>query len=765
MATVTPEILMSIFRKMTRRVTSMNSRSATPSRRSTGLLWKNSLRRSAGMPLAVLLLAIGTARLTAQYEYPFRNPDLPIEQRVNNVVSLMTLQEKIAFLSSSPGIPRLGIRRMGHVEGLHGLAHGGPSNWGRRNPVPTTIFSQAYGMAETWDTDIMRQAGTVEGYEVRFIYQREQSGRGGLIVRAPNADLGRDPRWGRTEECYGEDPFFNGTMAVAFIKGLQGDHPKYWLTASLLKHFLANSNEEDRSGTSSDFDDRLFREYYSVPFRMGFEEGGARCFMTAYNLYNKIPCTVHPVINDVTVKEWGVDGIICTDGGASANLTRRQRYYANTTEAGAGEIKAGINQFLDNTSAATVRSAIQSNLLAEAELDKVIKGTLRVFIRLGSLDPTNMVPYASIGTPGEPNPATTEKHKAVARLITQKSIVLLKNSNKLLPLDKTKLKSVALIGPRANEFLLDWYSGTPPYTVTPLDGIKAKVGPGVTIACATNNDNGDAVRIAKAADVAIVCVGNNPIGVPDGEWGKVSVPSEGREAVDRKAINLEQEELIQQVFAANPKTVVVLISSFPYAINWTQENVPAIVHMTQGSQELGNALADVLFGDYNPAGRLVQTWPKSLDQLPPMMDYDIRHGRTYMYFKGEPLYPFGHGLSYTTFNYSRLKTSSRSLAKNGVITVSVKVKNSGSCAGEEVVQLYVQHLASKVQRPIKELRGFKRVVLKPGESKTVQIPVKAESLAYWDEGRHAFVVETGKVELSVGGSSAGDRLKTRIAVR
>ena len=714
---------------------------------------------------ACLLLAVTVMRASAQYQYPFQNPALPLEARVNNIITLMTVEEKAAFLSSSPGVPWLGIQRMSHVEGLHGLARGGPSNWGRRNPVPTTIFPQAYGMGETWDTDLMQQAGAVEGYEVRYIYQSEKYGqRGGLIVRAPNADLGRDPRWGRTEECYGEDPFFNGTMAVAFIKGLQGDHPKYWLTASLLKHFFANSNEDDRTSSSSDFDEQLFREYYSVPFRMGFEEGGARCFMTSYNQWNHIPCTVQPVIRDVAIKEWGVDGIICTDGGASANLTGRQHYYTNALQAAAGQIRAGINQFLDRTSPADVRRALEEKLLPEADVDQVIKGTLRVFIRLGLLDPTNNVPYARIGAANQPEPWTTDKHKAIARRVTQKSIVLLKNTNKLLPLDRRKLKSIAVVGPRANEILLDWYSGTPPYRVTPFEGIRNKLGPGVTVTCATNNDNGEAVELAKSAEVAIVCVGNNPISVPDGAWEKVSVPSEGREAVDRKAITLEQEELIQKVFAANPKTVVVLLSSFPYAINWSLEHVPGIVHLTQNSQELGNALADVLFGDYNPAGRLVQTWPKSLDQLPPMMDYDIRHGRTYMYFKGEPLYPFGYGLSYTTFQYSNLRANAPRLGQDGAVTVSLEVKNSGDRAGEEVVQLYVRHIKSKVPRPIQELRGFKRVALQPGECKTVEISLPAKSLAYWDTDRHSFVLEGGRIELLAGSSSANIRLKKTITV-
>ncbi len=670
---------------------------------------------------AASALFLGAAASAQTNQYPFQDAGLPLEDRVNNVVSLMTLPEKVAFFSSRPGVPRLGIRPMGHIEGMHGIARGGPSNWGRRNPVPTTIFPQEMGLGETWDPEVLRATGSVEGYEARYLFQSEKfRGRGALIVRAPNADLGRDPRWGRTEECYGEDPYFNGTMVTAYVKGLQGNDPKYWQTAALLKHFFANSNENKRESTSSDFDEQLFREYYSVPFRMGFQDGGACCFMTSYNEWNHVPCTVQPVIRSVAINEWGVDGISCTDGGAATNLTNpeRQHYYSHSVEAAAGQVKAGINQFLVNISTNGVRKALEQNLLTEADLDQNIKGTLRVFIRLGLLDSVTNNPYSSIGAAGEPEPWLSEKHQSLARLVTQKSIVLLKNADNFLPLDKSKLKSIAVIGPRANEVLLDWYSGTPPFKISPLEGISNKVGAGVTVNFTTNNDTAEAVRLAKRSDVVVLCVGNNPIGVPDGAWGKVSAPGEGREGVDRETIALEQEDLIKQVYAANSKTAVVLISSFPYAINWTQANVPAIVHLTQCSEELGNALADVLFGDYNPAGRLVETWPKSDRQLPPMMDYNIRKGRTYMYFKGEPLYPFGYGLSYTTFKYSNLKTSSPTLAKDGGINVSVDVQNTGARAGEEVVQLYVRHEKSTLEHPAQELRGFKRLALAPGETKT-----------------------------------------------
>ena len=548
------------------------------------------------------------------------------------------------------------------------------------------------------------------------------------------------------------------------IKGLQGDDPKYWLSASLLKHFFANSNEDKRTETSSDFDIRQFYEYYSLPFHMGFVEGGAKCFMTSYNLYNGVPCTVNPMIEAATVKQWGVDGVICTDAGGFKNLTGSQKYYENTTQAGAGTVNAGVNQYLDRNFELPVKTAIKEGLLTEKRLDEVIKGTLRVFIRLGLLDPADRVPYAKIGKDTtETKPWDTQKNKDIVRLATQKSIVLLKNTGNLLPLNKKAIKSIALIGPRANQVVFDWYSSEGPYAITPLAGVINKAGKRVKVGFALGDDIATAVNLAKLSDIAIVCVGNNPN--QDNGWKKISSPSEGREDLDRKTIALDvQEELIKQVLAANPKTIVVLKSSFPYAINWTHENVPAILHMAHSSQEEGNALADVLFGDFNPAGRLVQTWPKSLDQLPKMLDYDLRNGRTYMYFKGEPLYPFGFGLSYTSFNYLNLETSTANLNKDGSITVTVDIENTGKRDGDEVVQLYVKHINSTVSRPIQELKGFQRINLKAGERKTVTIPLAAKRLAYWDISKNDWQIERDSIEIRVGASSADIRMKQKLKV-
>lgn len=713
----------------------------------------------------VFLLCLNVVLAQKKQQYPFQNPNLETEKRIDNLLSLMTLEEKVAVLSTNPSVPRLGVVGTGHVEGLHGLALGGPGKWGGKGkePLTTTTFPQAYGLGETWDTELLQKVAQVEGYEARYAFQKYH--RGGLVVRAPNADIARDPRWGRTEESYGEDAFFNGTMTVAFVKGLQGNHPKYWQTASLMKHFLANSNEDGRTYTSSDFDERLWREYYSVPFRMGVIEGGSRAYMAAYNKVNGIPAMVHPMLKDITQKEWGQNGIICTDGGAFKLLLSDHKYYADSYLGAAAAVKAGINQFLDDYKEG-VDGAIAKGYLTEKEIDEVIRGDFRVMIKLGMLDAPDSNPYAKIGIGKDTvDPWKTDAHKKLALEATLKSIVLLKNdpAKELLPLQKEKLKTVAIIGVRADEVLLDWYSGTPPYVVTPLQGIKNKLGDKVEVLYAKNNADGKAVAIAKKADVVIVIAGNHP--VCNAGWADCPVPSEGKEAVDRQSLTLEQEDLIKIVYQANPKTVVALISSFPYAINWTQEHVPAIVHMTQNSQELGTALADVLFGDYNPAGRLTQTWVAAITDLPDLLDYNIRNGRTYMYFQGKPLYAFGHGLSYTSFVYNSIATNKETLEKNKEITVSVSITNSGKHDGEEVVQLYVKSVSSAIEQPIKALRSFQRIFLKAGETKTVALTLKAKDLEYWNTVKQQFELEKGQIEIQVGSASDKILLNKKISLK
>ncbi len=705
--------------------------------------------------LVWLVVALCAPRMApAQQDFPFRDPKLSDDQRIADLLSRLTLEEKINLMSDHPKIPRLGLVFSGQVEGLHGLALGGPAGWGGRGrqPVPTTTFPQEKGLGATWDPGLLKKIGSLEGYEARYYYQNPVFDRGGVVVRAPNADLSRDPRWGRTEESYGEDPFLVGTLTVAFAQGLQGPDPKHWQAASLMKHFLANENEDGRAHSSSDFDERLFREYYSVPFRMGFEEGGSRAVMAAYNGWNGVPMMIHPMLKDVMIKEWGNDGLICTDGGALGLLITAHKSFPDKEHGAAAAVKAGINHFLD-TYKDDLAQAVKDGLISEAEIDAGLKNLLHLYLRLGEMDPPDADPYAKIGreTAGELPPWERDSSKALARIATDESIVLLKNDNSTIPLDRTKFKTIAVIGPWIDQVLQDWYSGTWPYSVTILDGIREAAGPGVNILFADGSDPDEAARLAHSADVAIVVVGNHP--ECNAGWDQCPTPSNGKEDVDRKTIALEQEALVKQVFAANPKTIEVLRASFPYAIVWSQQNLPAIVHMVHNSQEEGHGLADVLFGDYSPAGRLTQTWPTSDAQLLPIMDYNLLDGRTYLYSKEKPLYAFGYGLSYTTFSYEGLNLSAPTMDGDGSIQVNVKVKNSGSRASDEVVQIYVQHPGSAVTRPQLELKGFKRVRIEAGAAQNVTLELRARDLAYWDAASHAWRVEKEKVRVLAGGAS------------
>lgn len=671
----------------------------------------------------------------------------------------MTLDEKIHALSTDPSVPRLGVAGTNHVEGLHGLALGGPGHWEGKNQavIPTTQFPQAIGLGQTWDPAIIEQAAAQEAFETRFAFGKYH--RGGLVVRAPNADLIRDPRWGRSEESYGEDPFLNGTMATAFTRGLQGNDSHVWMTASLLKHFLANSNEDGRGGSSSNFDARLFHEYYSVPFRMAIEDGHADAMMTAYNAWNKVPMAANPVLRDVVMQQWYFNGILCTDAGALTNMVTMHHAFATLPEAAAAAIHAGINQFLDDYQQ-PVRSALQQGLITEVDIDRNLRGVYRVMLRLGMLDLPEDSPYSHIGVTDQAqgDPWNLDAPRKLARRVTDESIVLLKNQGGMLPLDAATVKSMAVIGPWADTVALDWYSGTPPFAVTPVEGIRKRAA-GATVTFNDGKDEASAAALAAHSEIAVVIVGNHP--TCNAGWNQCASPSEGKEAIDRKSLTLPDESLVKAVLAANPRTIVVLQTSFPYTTIGTQEHAPAILEMAHNSEEQGDALADVLFGDYNPAARLTQTWPASLDQLPPMMDYDLRHGRTYLYSKAQPLYSFGYGLSYTSFGYSILDVAQRGSS----IHVQLAVTNTGRRDGDEVVQIYVAHQNSAVSRPSEELKAFRRVFLRAGEKQNLAFDIPVTSLAYWDESSRHFVVEPDRVEIRAGASSTDIRLRQALSVQ
>lgn len=714
-----------------------------------------------------LLLACSVPLAAAQkpkYKYPFQNPNLPVNVRVKNLLSLMTVQEKIDALGSNPSVPRLGVVGTGAVEGLHGEALGGPAHWEGRghHVIPTTQFPQSYGLGQTWDPALLEKAASIEAFEARWAFNKYHAG--GLIVRSPNANLARDPLWGRNEETYGEDPYLAGKLSVAYVKGLQGNNSRYWETASLMKHFVGYNNETNRAGSSSNFDQRLFHEYYAVPFRMGIEQGHADAFMTSYNAWNGIPMTVNPVLRSVVMKQWHFNGIICTDAGAMTNMVTHFHYYQTLPEAAAGAIHAGVNQFLDRYQK-PVEEALKEHLITVKDIDRNLAGIYRVMIHLGMLDPHSMNPYSMIGindlNPAKGDPWWWPSHIKVALQATEESIVLLKNQDHALPLDAAKLHSIAVIGQWANTVNPDWYGGTPPFAISPVQGIRKFVGPGVKVTYNSGSNPAAAAALAKKSDVAIVVVGNNP--TCNAGWGVCNVPSDGKEAFDRRSMTLPSDPLVKAVYAANPHTIVVVQTSFPYTINWIQAHIPGILEIANSSEEQGTGLANVLFGKYDPAGRLTQTWVKSMNQLPPLMDYNIRHGFTYMYFRSRPLYPFGYGLSYTTFQYSNLHLSSHTLPANGKITVSVDVTNTGKRDGDEVVQMYVKHLDSKVSRPIEALKGFQRINIPVGQTRTVTFPLAAKALAYWTYG--GWRVEHDHVQIRIGASSADIRQKAEITVQ
>ena len=413
-------------------------------------------------------------------------------------------------------------------------------------------------------------------------------------------------------------------------------------------------------------------------------------------------------------------------------------------------MKAGTSQFLDRYQP-YLKEAVEKGLVTEAEIDNVIKGNIYVALKLGLLD--DGCPYASIGKDSTAMPPyEREEVKQFVREVTAKSVVLLKNERQTLPLKG--VKKIAVVGPYADKIVYDWYSGTAPYENTILKAMQeAGQQYGIEILYVPDNQYGRAEDLAKQADMVLVCTGNHPYGT-DRTWKVCPVPSDGREANDRHSLQLPDEDEIRRLYSINPNIVLVLVSSFPYAINWSNEHLPAILHVTHCSQEQGHGVADVLFGRVNPAGRTTQTWVKDILDLPHMMDYDIRHGRTYMYFEGQPLYPFGYGLSYTRFEYGQAKVVKQDKQK---VYVSVPVKNAGSLDGDEVVQLYVSYPESQVEHPARQLKAFQRVSIPAGETREVILEVAKSDLTYWDAERHAFIPETGRIHFAIGASSADIR--------
>jgi beta-glucosidase len=717
----------------------------------------------------------------SDYQYKFQDPCAPIEDRITDLLAQLTPDEKLGLMSEYQfPVARLGIPAFTtFTEGLHGVGWAGdnttPATAGSTNVLylTGTQFPQASGLAESWDPDALSIVGATTAYEARIWNAKRapnDQGRGvGVVMRAPLVDLGRDPRWGRTEESSGEDPYLVSQLSAGYIAGLHGSDPTYLMAASTLKHWLANNNETGRSTSSSDFDQRDLLEYYAVPFQHAVRASHAQGIMEAYNKINGEPSATSSLLKSLVIGDWGFDGVLSTDAWVPNTLVSDQHDYPDLPTAVAAIVKAGTPLVLQDQSGFrdNVSKAYTQNLMSIDDIDAALRGNLRVRFRVGDLDPPDRVPGKKIlgtETPWNEMPTIMK-----AQDVTRRTVVLLKNANNKLPLSMTGLTKVAVVGPRANSVQRDWYGGLAPYKITVAQGLATKLNGVATIVKAADATDAAAVTAATGADLTILALGNDPTCGPappeanTTPWGVCPSMYDGREAVDRKFIALDpvQVTLAQKVFAANPNTVVVLVSSFPQALGWVADNAPAIVHIANSGQETGTAIADVLFGDYNPGGRTAMTWYASDEDLPSdMLQYDIRAGKglTYQYFKGTPLYPFGYGLSYTTFAYSNLVVGAATLAMCDETAVSADVQNSGTRDGDEVVQLYVSFPDTNLARPAKQLRGFKRIHLAAGEKQTVSFPLRGDALTYWDQANQRFALESGHVSIQVGASSTDVRL-------
>jgi beta-glucosidase len=706
---------------------------------------------------ALYLLMFVNQFIIAQqtYDFPYQNPALSVDERVDDLVGRMTVEEKISqMMNTSPAIDRLGIPAYDWWnECLHGVARSGLA----------TVFPQAIGLGATWDEDLIFRVSTAISDEARakhheYLRNGSRKRYQGLTFWTPNINIFRDPRWGRGQETYGEDPFLTGKLGVQFVKGLQGDDPKYFKAIATLKHYVVHSGPEpERHSFDAITDERDFRETYLPQFEMGIKEGKAYSVMCAYNRYNgETACGSDNLLNGILRTEFGFDGYIVSDCGAINDIYRGHKVVATAAEASALGVKSGTD--LECGSAyRNLKEALDKNMITEREIDVALKRLLVARFRLGMFDPPEMVKWASI--PYSINDC--EQNKVLAKETALKSIVLLKNENNLLPLKKD-LGTVAVIGPNSDQtfVLLGNYNGVPSDPVTPLRGIKEKLT-GVSEVIYAQGCNwasglpeqkpaaelkAEALETAKKADVIIMCMGITPR--LEGEEMRVSI--DGFKGGDRTRLDLPdvQQELIKEIDALGKPVVLVLLNGSALAVNWEKENIPAIIESWYGGQAAGQALADVIFGDYNPGGRLPVTFYKSVNDLPDFTEYKMEN-RTYRYFKGEPLFPFGYGLSYTTFKYSKMKVA-KTCNAGDTVKVTVNVRNTGKMAGDEVAQLYISDLTASVPVPLHALKGFKRIHLNPGESKSITFAVAPDAFSVIDENSKR-VIKPGQFIIYTGG--------------
>lgn len=846
-----------------------------------------------------LLLTLSLAGARAQSDaridgMPFRNEALGLHERVTDLLSRLTVDEKISLLyASSPGIPRLQISKYYHGnEALHGVVR----------PGRFTVFPQAIGLASMWNPDLHRRIATAISDEARARWNELEQGRlqtarftDLLTFWSPTVNMSRDPRWGRTPETYGEDPYLSGVLGTAFVRGLQGDDPRYLKVVATPKHFAANNEEHNRFEANPQISERQLREYYLPAFEMCVRDGRSASIMSAYNAINDLPCTANPwLLTKVLRHDWGFGGYVVSDCGGPSLLVSAMKYVKTKEAAATLSIKAGLDlECGDDVFMNHMKEAYDRYMVTDADIDSAAYRVLRARVKLGLFDdpahnPYSRIPVSVIGS---------AEHRDLALEAARQSIVLLKNDRGTLPINTKKVRSIAVVGINAANSEFGDYSGQPANEpVSVLAGIRALAGPGVEVVHAPWKSAKDGLELVrgenfpeglKAEYFSGMNFGGTPV-VRTEEWinfepanqapdpflppsplsirwsgklrpsvtgdytfnfshddgarlsidGKVlidkwrgagiamdtvsihleagrdydlraeyyddrdyavarlqwRVPEVAarerielygeagaaarrcdmvvavmginktieREGKDRADIFLpeDQREFIEELYKVNPNTVLVLVAGSSLAVNWMDERLPAIVNAWYPGEQGGTAVAEVLFGHYNPGGRLPLTYYNSLDELPAFDDYDITKGRTYQYFTGKPLYPFGYGLSYTEFKYGRPEVR----VAGDEVLVSFDVRNTGRYDGDEVSQVYVRLPETGEVMPFKELKGFARTTIRKGESRRVEIAVRRDLLRYWDEKSGGFVTPSGSYKFMIGSSSADIRLTQEVVL-
>ncbi len=733
--------------------------------------------------LASLLFSVPAV---GQQSRAYLDTSLDFETRAGRLVEQMTLEEKISQLgNSAPAIERLNVPAYDWWnECLHGVARAGVA----------TVFPQAIGLAATFDRAMMYDVANVISDEARAKHhealRNNDHGRyKGLTFWSPNINIFRDPRWGRGQETYGEDPYLTGEMGTQFVQGLQGNDPKYLKVVATAKHYAVhNGPEPDRHTFDAIVNARDLWETYLPAFHDLVVTAHVYSVMGAYNRVDGESASASwMLLRDILRKEWAFDGYIVSDCGAISDIVNTHKIVDTRAQAVALGIRRGCDLNCGRMYQRALQRAVEQGLVDEAAIDLAVYHLMLARMKLGMFDPPQMVPYAQI--PYQANDSEEHDHRAMA--MAQKSMTLLKNDG-LLPLDKGKIRTIAVVGPNADSVvaLRGNYNGDASHPVTILEGIRKAAGDDIEVVYSagcplarnmprgrnnssvetdTSSDSfqvpDDTLEAVKNADVAIFVGGLTA----DLEGEEMRMHIDGFAGGDRTKIELPDVQMatLKAMQATGTPVVFVLMSGSAVAMNWADQNIPAILAAWYPGQRGGDAVADVLFGDTNPAGRLPVTFYTSTDELPDFRDYRMRagKGRTYRYYSGEPAYPFGHGLSYTTFAYSDMTVSRRTLKADETVTVSVTVANTGTRDGEEVVQLYVRDVTSPMPMPIRQLRGFERIALEKSQSRTVTFTLKPiEDMRYYDAMLQAYAVEPGEFEIQIGASSRDIRLKEIVTV-